>query len=561
MNELTKDPVEVVSPTSLRQSGKFLGRGRSATVYAVDGPSGPVAARKVFVGSTLADIVHRFFYGADNPYKWCRESIVEAHHRREVLGILVRWWLPGKLRVAQSHGTGWNDELEVNEMTMDFVDGPGARLWNPMRAADENELAELIGEVMKPLQGHLIEAGFNGAAWQAGYFNPVATSNFLRETAPDGNKEWIWIDIESGVPALFSANPYGLLSFYLPHSLRLRRALFDDVDVAKFQRYLDTHREAIERELGDGAWKSLQSAAGELEQPGNPWRNFGWVRRGIEARLRRSEISPEEADWYRKRPLRWFVRESRWAARKTMGWLRKYVFRRLEFTVLARFALELVRLVISDQKRIIFARQFIGRAIDKWTRRKQLEPAEREQLQNDLHVSESSVYLTDFGMHLAIKPFVKFLVWFVIPVMYGVGLANESVVVIAAAAGGAIGRTLYTGYRIVSGPANRRSRPWVALLVGFFPVVGNAAFPAQVMFDGAQRGDVIARFIICHFLTRLGLLVPIWGGEDTVVEHRFNRIARFLLSRFPARKETPAEPDLPVARTNQAGADDRSDAA
>jgi hypothetical protein len=531
MNELIRDPFEIdsVSTTTETQAGDFLGRGRSATVYAVTGSSCPIAAKKVFVGSTLAGIVHQFFYGSDNPYIWSRESILEAHHRREVLSILVQWWLPGKLRVARSHGTSWNDELKVNEMTMDFVDGPGAQLWNPLRPTNENELEELMGEIMKPLQGHLIEAGFTGAAWQAGYYNPVATSNFLLEKGPGGAREWVWIDIESGVPALFSPNPYGLLSFYLPQSLKLRRPLFDDVDLGKLQGYLETHRDEIEQALGKESWESLQVSASALEQPENTWRNYGRVRRGIEARLCRSQISSTEAEWYRQRPGRWVAREGRLAIGRAAGWLRKKVLKRLKLAPLVKFTTELLGLLVSETKRATFARQFIGRAIDKWSARKQLNTVERGQLMNDLHVSESSVYLTDFGMHLAIKPLVKFVVWLVIPVLYGFGLANESVLVLAAVGGGSIGRTIYTTYRIMMGPANRRSRPWVALLVGIFPVIGNAAFPAQVMFDGTKQGDAIARFIICHFLTRLGQLFPIWGGSDTVVEHRFNRLARFVL--------------------------------
>ena len=54
------------------------------------------------------------------------------------------------------------------------------------------------------------------------------------------------------------------------------------------------------------------------------------------------------------------------------------------------------------------------------------------------------------------------------------------------------------------------------------------------MFDQgvcAGRGVEIAKFVIYHVATRLGELTPIFGGADTLIEHRCNRLADLLLSR------------------------------
>ncbi len=504
---------------------RYLGRGRSATVYAVAGSSGTVAAKKIFVGSTLAGIVHRFFFGADNPYIWSREAIAEAHIRRQALSILVRWWLPEKLRVAESHAIQWNDELKVNELTMEFVDGRGALLRNPLSEPDEDELDDLVGNVMKPLQAHLIEAGFDGAAWQAGYFNPVASSNFMLESLPDGSSKWVWIDMESGVPALFSANPIGLLSFYLPRSVKHGHPLFDDVDVEKLKRYLETHREALQRDLGQSAWTSLQAIVSGLTRSDNDWRNLGWITRGIEARLRRGQITEMEAQYFRERRLRWLGKECGQAARASVRWARVRIVRYLNLGVVRRALTELAKLIISEGRRAQFARNTIGGRIDKWHARRQLSATERNCLMDELHTSESSVYLGDFGMHLAIKPLVKFVVWLVVPLLYSAGAANEFVLAAAVVGGGSIGRTVYTTIRIAGATAKGTSKPWMALLVGTLPMIGNAAFPIQVIYDGAGRGERVAKFIIYYLFTRLGEIFPIWGGADTLLEHRFNRLA------------------------------------
>ena len=52
----------------------------------------------------------------------------------------------------------------------------------------------------------------------------------------------------------------------------------------------------------------------------------------------------------------------------------------------------------------------------------------------------------------------------------------------------------------------------------------------QLLFLGAPNPyvwneDDLARFLLYDGFARIGASVPIWGGEDTLTEHRANRLA------------------------------------
>lgn len=71
----------------------------------------------------------------------------------------------------------------------------------------------------------------------------------------------------------------------------------------------------------------------------------------------------------------------------------------------------------------------------------------------------------------------------------------------------------------------------MALLVGALPVVGNFAFPLQILYSSTEGRDHLARFILYDGCARLGEHLPIWGGRDTLTEHRFNRLPDLLPRR------------------------------
>jgi hypothetical protein len=126
-------------------------------------------------------------------------------------------------------------------------------------------------------------------------------------------------------------------------------------------------------------------------------------------------------------------------------------------------------------------------------------------------------------VHLAIKPVVKTLEWWVFPTLWAAGLISNTTLAIALVAGGAIGRSAYTLGRIGQATLRGQQRPWIALGVGVLPVVGNVACPAQLLCCSVHDRDELARFILSDTIARVGRAVPIWGGADTLTEHRFHR--------------------------------------
>ena len=69
-----------------------------------------------------------------------------------------------------------------------------------------------------------------------------------------------------------------------------------------------------------------------------------------------------------------------------------------------------------------------------------------------------------------------------------------------------------------------RERPWTALIVGVFPVVGNFAYPLQIAWSSTEDKDDLARFILYDGFARIGEHLPVWGGRDTLTEHVLNRM-------------------------------------
>ena len=512
----------------------LLGKGRAAVVYRSKGPGGQPAARKVFIGSSLAGLVNLLLLGSDNPYIWNRAAVQEAACRRRILAQLVAWWLPGKARVAEVLLVGWNQEHRANELVTELIEGRGVSLHHPFSADREWEYRDLLDNVMTPLQRKLDEAGFDGLLWQAGYGNPVAASNFLLEAGPGGEKRWVWIDMESGVPALFPLSPLALFRFYLPRALRYGRPMFDDVDIPRLEGYLEQHKEALVEGLGAAAWGDLRGDVAKLSEIEGGWRGMGRFERSVTGQLSRGAITSDEAAWYRRHPLRWYGRETWRGLSSFLLRARRWLAEFLAPARLKRLARGTRLFVTSAGFRSDFARGYVGKRIESWRARRQLDEAEARHLCDQLYGDESSLYIVDFGIHIAIKPLVKTFTWVVLPALYGAGVIDEVVLVAGVVSTGAIGRTLYTLPRVIATFARGSPRPWIALIVGVLPVIGNLAFPLQLLYAGAVKEAAIAKFVVYDLLALLGSAVPIWGCQDSLLELWSNRLGDFLVRSRPA---------------------------
>ncbi len=514
---------------------QLIGRGRSGVVYRQDGPDGTLAV-KLFLGDTLADLVHRVAFGAPNPYSWSGPAVRCALYRRRILAVLARYWFDDRLQVADATQVIWNQTARAWELHTRFVDGYPAALHHPFSGARDHEQTELRDEIMHPLQDHLVDAGFDGLVWQAGRGNPVAANNFLvverrRGRRAAGGTRWAWIDLESGVPALFPADPRPLFTFYLPRSFQLRRPLFDDVDPNRLLAYVDAHADAITAAVGASGVPRLRRRAWQLRDAQHEWKSLPRRDRGLHCAMVRGRVSAAEARWYQKHPLRWHASELARATRSVasrVGAGMQRSIRSVQSIDAARLAHRAWRFATSQPYRARVGRFYALGRVRRWTQRGQLGRREAAYLRR-LSCHEHSSYLTDFAVHLALKPPCKAVTWLILPLLAQMSMLPFWAVPVGLLVGGSVTRTSYTVFRALQARLAGMPAPWIALGVGLLPIVGSAAYPAQILAAGRSEQGKLAGLILYDTLSSIGRRVPIWGGEDTATEHVFNRLADWVI--------------------------------
>ena len=493
-------------------------------------------AVKVFLGDTLGDLVHRIAFGAPNPYSWSGPAVRCALHRRNILALLVRYWFGERLRVADATQTRWNQASRAWELHTRYVRGYPAALHHPFSKSRDHEQAELRDEIMRPLQQHLDASGFDGLVWQAGHGNPVAANNFLvlerrRGHRGTGNTRWAWIDLESGVPALFPADPRTLFAYYLPRSFRFRRALFDDVNVDRLLAYVEANADAIDETVAAGSVHRLRQLACHLQDAQQEWKSLPRLDHGLHCATARGRLDAAQARWYRDHPLRWIGSEvwrgSRSITERALSGARHGL--RAVCSIDAARGLRLAwRFSASQSYRARVGRLYALRRVRYWQRRGQLGSRETAFLRR-LSGHEQSSYLTDFAVHLAIKPACKAVTWVVLPLLAQLTVVPFWIVLMGLFFGGSIARTSYTAFRALQAQLSGLPIPWIALSVGLLPVVGTAAYPSQILGAGRSGQGKLAGLLLYGTFTAIGRRLPIWGGEDTATEHAFNRIADWIV--------------------------------
>ncbi len=503
---------------------QWIGRGRSANVYVERDEDGLRVARKVFTPDSLSRFVFYALDGAPNPYGWNEHAIAAALARRQILGHLVEFWFGARLSLPVTYGTAWNEQARAYELRCEFIDGRHLALRGP--DGSEDRLEDLAAGIMTPLQRHLEQAGFDGMVWQAGRGNPVAASNFMLRDGDDP-AHWVWIDLESGVPALFSCSPRAQLRFYLPRCWHYGRPLFDDTDMQRLRSYLEEQQEDLEKELGRKRVEEVFAAVDELDHRQLRWKSLARHERGILAHRAQGRLTESEARWYIEHPARWTLHllgvggaaaAALLRAAPRRAWLR---LRRLE---VRRALASGWSFMTSQCYRTELSRGYVSRRIDAWEARGFLEPRLVEQLHSELGGDVSSAYIADFGVHLMLKPFVKLLQWWVVPALFLLGALDEWIVALVLVSGGAVARTAYTLGRLIQSALSRERLPLIALGIGALPVAGNTAFPAELLACSTGDARILARFIVYDSFAALGRAVPIWGGPDTLTEHRLNRL-------------------------------------
>ncbi|WP_372368466.1 hypothetical protein [Candidatus Uabimicrobium sp. HlEnr_7] len=492
---------------------------------------------KIFIGSKLANAVHYIFFGAPNAYTWDENAIECAYLRRNILKKLTRFWFSGTLDVSEAFAVHWNEEYQAYELQAELINGQTAILKHSLHETQKSPLDfdYLAREIMSPLQKKLKESGFDGLVWQAGMGNPVAANNFLYT-----GTSWVWIDLESGVPALIPLNPIPLFTFYIPKSFRHRRALFDDVDISQLQNYIDSNNEKLSSFLSKQEFANLQQEIDQLQKHQHAWRTTKRIERSLTYSHKKNRISAEQLQFFKRFSILWYGRE---IAR--VFWLllsilffsipQKSIRFITNFPFLQKF-LKAIKFAISQRYREEKARNYVRKSIHRWQQRKQLEQKTVSILEKEINKNDTSAFITDFGVHIAIKPFVKTFEYVVIPSLLVSGVVTLKWSIFLILVSGPVARSLYTIFRLIQSYTRSQKRPWVALFIGAIPVIGNLAYPAQMIYSASNNNNV-ATFILYDSVGKFGILMPIWGGEDTATEHFFNRSLYFGL-RILKRKHS-----------------------
>ncbi|MEZ4255699.1 MAG: hypothetical protein R3A78_08265 [Polyangiales bacterium] len=524
----------------------LLGRGRAGVVWRIRDTEGREVARKVFGSAGLSKLVQYVFLGAPNPYVWCEQAVRAAVARRAVFHPLVEFWFGDALRVVRAVRHAWDDDARAFRMDLELVDGSHLPLRSPYYQSEDDELASLRRDVLAPLVEKLRASGAGGLVWQAGYGNPVGLGNFMVEAREDGTHRWVWVDLESGVPALFAANPLVELGYYVPEALRRGRPLFDDVDCDVLRAYVNRERTAILAALGTERLAQLDADIVALDEHQRRWKTLSRVASSVGASLRLGRISPEQAAFYVTRPARWYLREAWGLLRSTPSRLLRavgIVLRWVAELPIVPLFVESLRALVSHRRRVDLTHRWIRHRIASWRVRRQLTPSQESALEASMTERDESVYLADFGVHLATKPFVKALEFWLLPVLLVRGTVDESTFLLLELTAGSAVRSVYTFGRLIQSLVTRAPPPWIAFWVGLLPVLGNFAFPIQLLYSG--RRDDVALFLVHDFAAAVGRYVPIWGGPDTLTEHLANRLVTPLL---PKRGTAPSLRPRPSLR-------------
>ncbi|WP_414530454.1 hypothetical protein [Nodularia chucula] len=517
---------------------KLLGAGRSGQVFLVNTPEGNIA-RKIFFEDKIANLIHYFFFGVPNPYVWNQNALSCAYYRRKILKQLVKYWFGFQLRVADAFAMGWNEEFKAYQLDTEFIQGRHVQLHQPFNQNQGQELHQLVDHIMLPLQKQLMKSGFDGLVWQAGKGSPTALNNFLLESYIDGEYVFVFIDCESGVPALFPLNFLTLFSFYLPKAFQHRAALFDNVDINKLKQYLVEEKVNLENKLGISEYLEIIEQVEHLEYAQKKWKSMTRFHSSIKYQLHKGKLTEEQANWFAKNHLIWYIRESGrilWLIAKTLIIsLPLKIFSNLRKIHYQKLIWQFFKFLSSQRYRLKIARDYVSNRVLHWQQRGQLQPEAADDLFRRLSSENAGAYLTDFGVHLGIKGLFKAIELLIIPLLYSAGLINEIVLLIWLAAGGPVYRTIYTFSRMLSEARENRELPWVALLVGLIPTFGTLAYPCQMIYSATGKKSKLAQFIVYDFFTTLGAKIPAWGGEDTLTEHFFNNCGDKIVRWFKDR--------------------------
>jgi hypothetical protein len=530
--EIAPKPAERAGPPLQR-----IGSGRSAIVYRKRTAKGDIVHKR-FGGDSAARLVMQVLTGAPSPYEWNRDAVQCALLRRKILRVLLRFWFDGKVSTPRPLNIRATESPRAFSLQMEYVRGKHLPLWHGLGKSHPDRLRRLLADVMQPLQQRLKDAGFVGLIWQAGLGNPVAAGNFMLR---NGHRErWSWVDLESGVPALFPLNPSSLFGFYLPECLRRRRVLFDDVDIATLRGYLGQIGGQLNDKLGAGVAERLNQLVMQLEYHQTCWKSLSRTQAGVGYYRSQQRFGLERAAWYEQHPVAWNLKLLSDALTATAEWAfrtLRQLFQPATLALLLQAVIGCGRYFLFQRTREHWAKRYVHRRIAHWRNRRFLTRRLRRELWSESKTDESLQCVNDLLVHTASKLPAKILQCGLIPLLVAVGWMGASTAAVLLLASGPLLRTMYTAWRCTHAIVSRKRIPWVAFLTGLLPIVGTAAFAWQFLYWNAKspQQNQLPQFLVADTFATIGRNIPIWGGQDSLVEAWFNRLPRPLFRLFSLR--------------------------
>jgi len=544
-----------------------LGSGKAAEANLVrDAGTGMLYVEKAFkteagLSRLIRDVVYRACFQAPYPYEVNGSAAYAALFRRKVLRELTEFWFDRPV-VADACYTRWDEERRVNVLGAEYIMGFGPKpgevncfgirhlLHNyPVRLyrmATRSQFEkrkgpawEIEGTIhqMDELKDKFRQAGFLGLEWQVDKMVSASTSNLLK----NGNGDWILVDLESGFPAL-------PLPGYVWPSIRSGSIpLFDDIDFTKLHGFIDDNRAQLLAKLGDERVRRLYEYIGQLEHHSERWKGSepaifrhrhrliidsqlrSNIKRGfIEYWLRSGKISAGRAEQLEESNLSLLAYYGFDLARGTYYGLATvaYSVKKLGVSI-AKGVAKALRVFYSaffDEKYLRkVARTYVNSEVDSWQKSGRLTEQEANKLREDMEAPDATEYMQGFVAHLSLQALAPPFLGEVVLIWMAVYLGSP-----APLAGLLISpllRTSYTLYRKIKNRGKGISYAY-AFLVGAMPRVGSGAYIAQMFLTCPS----LSLFLTRSQAAKAGSWVPLFGGENSRIEHFFIRAVNIFAS-------------------------------
>ncbi len=542
---------------------EYLGSGHAGKVYkVVDPKSGKLYAEKVRDSTPFAKRIYLLAFQAPPPDR-NEHAVITAKLTRNLLKIILERWHnedPGIPLIADAVGIKYSEEERAYSLITEFIEGRG-----PIPGT--YEIFELM-ECMDTLSEKLFEAGLYGPAWQTDKSNMTSTANFKLNKK---DNRWYWIDTEPGMIAIRLARK----KRYIKAAKKAGFGpLFADIDFEKLRNYVKRERieglegliDDLEREMKE--WKrseiSLFRDGGFDKNKVREWYVEAWTKErylsnNTQKLLKKSTLafylylvfghltSLALNDRYKSKIIEEKFKDLEEEEIVPKGYrkhvIANYILSALSPKVIHHYIMDkgfrkyVNKGFRSREHRKQIAYDFNDRGLEEWEKLGRISAEEANDNRKTLKENPVlDVYMAGFGAHLLLKGAtlagdiaaianvlgtsgLMFLKPLTIEYLLHKGLPwpfNALFPLLI----GPILRVIYVGYSALRCKLERRKVPHkTAAIVSFGKFgVGTMAFPAQMAFSGRK-------FTLQYLLSKLGKKIPIFGGQDSRIEHWFIRRA------------------------------------